>query len=358
MIETHVLNALLAPALKERWLFPILTFVNGLVAPAFLFCAGFALAISLTRKWTLFVRFSPQSLTYIRRLLFILVVAYSLHTPFFSFQQFLTLSDDLWISFFQVDILQVISVTLLFITLLVLVTRNERVLYSILTALMLGVVFSTPFIRNLDWSGYPVWLRAYFTAAYGSQFPLFPWSAFVMAGALVGRLFIGVESEQRSAIILKFLFYSLGVIGLSLCAELLPFDLYPGSFWNSSPQFFFARAGLVVLLLSLIFHAGSKGTSAFFSSNIVQTFGQESLLVYVVHLLLVYSRKHDFSLLMIFGSNLNYGQVFGLFAALTVIMWGMARIWHDLKSRKPGIAMAVQWTILSLTILFFLLNYE
>ncbi|HMD13095.1 MAG TPA: heparan-alpha-glucosaminide N-acetyltransferase domain-containing protein, partial [Bacteroidota bacterium] len=46
MIETHVFNALLLPQLKEETFFKILTFVNGLVAPSFLFCAGLALAIT------------------------------------------------------------------------------------------------------------------------------------------------------------------------------------------------------------------------------------------------------------------------------------------------------------------------
>jgi len=46
MIETHVLNATLDSRLKLEIPFKILTFVNGLVAPSFLFCAGFAFAIS------------------------------------------------------------------------------------------------------------------------------------------------------------------------------------------------------------------------------------------------------------------------------------------------------------------------
>ena len=46
MIETHIVNALLRNDLRHETAFVILNFINGLVAPTFLFCAGFAFAIS------------------------------------------------------------------------------------------------------------------------------------------------------------------------------------------------------------------------------------------------------------------------------------------------------------------------
>jgi hypothetical protein len=40
MIETHVVNTFLSTALRAANWFPILNYLNGLVAPAFLFIAG------------------------------------------------------------------------------------------------------------------------------------------------------------------------------------------------------------------------------------------------------------------------------------------------------------------------------
>jgi uncharacterized membrane protein len=50
MIEVHVFNAFLLPELKQSDWFDILTFINGLVAPAFLFVSGFAFAVSSNSK--------------------------------------------------------------------------------------------------------------------------------------------------------------------------------------------------------------------------------------------------------------------------------------------------------------------
>ena len=45
MIETHTVNALLDPALRAGTFHDALTYVNGLVAPAFLFAAGFSIVL-------------------------------------------------------------------------------------------------------------------------------------------------------------------------------------------------------------------------------------------------------------------------------------------------------------------------
>ena len=50
MIEVHVFNAFLLPELKQTNWFDVLTFINGLVAPAFLFVSGFAFAVSSGSK--------------------------------------------------------------------------------------------------------------------------------------------------------------------------------------------------------------------------------------------------------------------------------------------------------------------
>jgi uncharacterized membrane protein len=114
MIETHVVNALLQVPLKERPTFAVLTFINGLVAPSFLFCAGFASAITLHCNWKAFVGLTRTLWRYILRVLFILIVGYSLHFPYFSLSRMASLHDEIaWISFLQVDILQTIAVMVL-----------------------------------------------------------------------------------------------------------------------------------------------------------------------------------------------------------------------------------------------------
>ena len=179
MIETHVVNALILPEHKLEFPHKILTFINGLVAPTFLFCAGFALAISLKRKWNDFAPSARPYWRYIARLLFILIVGYSLHLPFFSLSKLMALNDpQAWLPFYQADILQTIAVTLLLLALVVGMIRNEKVFYSSALFLWCVAIFAAPVVREADLSAFPVWLQPYLTMQVKSQFPLFPWARY------------------------------------------------------------------------------------------------------------------------------------------------------------------------------------
>src|SRR5258707_583101 len=198
MIETHVMNAALAQSLKDQMPFKALSFLDGLVAPSFLFCAGFAFAISLTRRWTQFMSLERQFWRFIVRMLFILVVAYSLHLPFFSLSRMETITEDrLWVSFFQVDILQVIAVTLIFLLLLATIVRNQKAFQICAGILALAVIFTSPIVRAMDLSALPMWLRPYFSLEFKSQFPLFPWAAFLICGTLLGCRFVDAAEKGR-----------------------------------------------------------------------------------------------------------------------------------------------------------------
>ncbi|MBI3189948.1 MAG: DUF1624 domain-containing protein, partial [Ignavibacteriales bacterium] len=187
MIETHVVNALLMPSLREQTSFSILKFMNGLVAPTFLFCAGFAFAITMQRKWNEYINVQKSFWLYIKRLLFILIVGYSLHVPVFTLNGMLSLKDEMkWQTFFQSDILHVISLTLLASVILIVFLRNQKTFTIVATLLALLIVFLAPIIRELDYSNSPPWFRSYLSINYESQFPLFPWSAFLLGGMLVG----------------------------------------------------------------------------------------------------------------------------------------------------------------------------
>jgi hypothetical protein len=356
MIETHVMNALLLPAVKLETPFKILTFVNGLVAPSFLFCAGLAFAVSFHRKWSEYVSAGKTFWRYAVRMVFILGVAYSLHLPFFSLSRMRALPDEqAWIPFFQVDILQVIAVTLLLMAVLTLIARKEVFFYLAIAGLSLGIIFSSPPVRELDYSQVSIWLRPYFTMQYRSQFPLFPWAAFLMGGALVGYYFLRAHERGNDALIMKRLTVAAAVmIAASLVAEILPFTVYPHhDFWRASPEFFFVRLSIIILVLALLWRLTWKKVS---SSVVILTLGQESLLVYTVHLLVVYGYTYEFSFVRLFGPELNYVQCLGLFAGLTIAMVGMAFVWHRMKRWNMRIAKIVQTAVLAGIVLTFLLK--
>ena len=111
MIEVHVFNVLLLPELKAASWFNVLNFINGLVAPSFLFISGFAFAISSRGKTVELRKFNYSFWKKLGRILLIILAGYSLHLPILSLRRLMHFySKETLISFYSVDILQCIGV--------------------------------------------------------------------------------------------------------------------------------------------------------------------------------------------------------------------------------------------------------
>ena len=150
---------------------------------------------------------------------------------------------------------------------------------------------------------------------------------------------------------------SLLMIVVSLVVEFLPVTLYPNhDFWNASPEFFFVRFGIIIFLLSILWLFEHKFTVS--SNSVFTLFGKESLLVYTVHLLIVYGYTYKLSFIRYFGPNLIYLQCFGLFVGLTVVMWAMAFVWYRMKKWNLQVARVVQYVVLICIVIEFLLKTE
>jgi len=357
MIETHVVNALLRPDLKDEVFFKVLTFINGLVAPSFLFCAGFALAIIFQRKWEDYMSLRKPLWRYLYRLLFIIVVGYSLHLPFFSLTRLRSITDDrLWISFYQVDTLQTIAVTLILLVLLAIVIRRRNYFIGAAIFIAMGLIFTAPVVRDMDYSVSAVWLRSFLTTQFKSQFPLFPWSAFLIGGTIFGYWFLAAkETGSQKKYIKNVTYLAVAAIIISLVAELQPITFYPNhNFWRASPEFFFVRFGLVLLFMVLLWWYEQKRKVR--AISVFTLFGRESLLVYVVHLLIVYGYTYEWSFVRYFGPTLNYFSSFVLFIGLIAGMYLMAFVWDRLKVWNMKAAKIVEVVVLSAIVLMFLLK--
>ncbi|HUI66403.1 MAG TPA: heparan-alpha-glucosaminide N-acetyltransferase domain-containing protein, partial [Bacteroidota bacterium] len=85
MIQTHVFNATLTPEITGSAFFEIIRFIDGLVAPSFLFASGMAYAVTTRRKMADYLSFGMPLVRQIGRLLFIMLIGYSLHIPRFNY---------------------------------------------------------------------------------------------------------------------------------------------------------------------------------------------------------------------------------------------------------------------------------
>ena len=341
MIQTHVFNATLPSAITGTAFFEVLRFIDGLVAPSFLFASGMAYAVTTRRKLNDYLAFGTPLFKQLGRLLFVLLIGYGLHIPKFNYYHLRYEAGELaWQVFWQADVLQCIAVSLIFLQVMLLVLRSERRLYMTMIGVTLAVVFATPVMWGRDfWNVLPIPIASYMNGLHYSLFPLFPWSAFLFAGALCGYFYLrardasGGEANPAPVgrMMTRSAWYGGGLIALSFLVHPLAAMIYPVyDYWRFSPSFFMLRLGLVLVLCVLMFlYEKRKGVSP---RSFVALVGRESLLVYTVHLMLVYGKFGYFT----FSDRVH--QSFGYFEAICTtvilmgIMYALALGWSRIKS--------------------------
>jgi uncharacterized membrane protein len=150
-------------------------------------------------------------------------------------------------------------------------------------ALLTPLAWDTPW-----WTGWPAPLAGYFTGRVrDALFPVFPWAAFTALGAAGGVLIARARAGGREGATIG----ALAAAGAAAIPVALWLDrhapaTYPTyDFWHTSPAYFVLKAGVVLVLLALAFVVDLlPGPSA------LRQLGRTSLLVYWVHLEIVYGK--------------------------------------------------------------------
>jgi uncharacterized membrane protein len=354
MIEVHVFNEWLRPDLKQIDAWRFLTFINGMVAPSFIMLAGFSLGLAAVRKWDDYVRPGLPLWNRVRHLLLIFVVGYLLRLPARSYRMLKYWPVPEKINeFFAVDVLHLIVVSLLLLHLIILISRSRKVLFW--SCIVLGSVafLFTPWASHTTFfESLPLFFKNYFNRVHGSLFPLFPWSGFVFWGAAISLTYAEWMKRNEGD---RFMTW-LGVAGLAVVAVCIVSDLIPVTlqsnydFWRTSPQFSFLRLGIVLILLSLLRYLERRDL---FAPRYAVLMGQESFLVYALHLMVLYSLVGTHSLVTLWKGQFNYFQCFIGYLAVLLPMFGAAWIWRAIKKKSIRNARWIMAGIVVVFIFFF-----
>jgi hypothetical protein len=321
MVQGHVTDTLLAPAaLAEPW-YVAQQVLHGSTAPGFLFASGFVAGLP---RAPLSLR---AGLRRARRLLFVLGVGYCLHLPYLSLWKTLGAATSAERAlFFACDALQVIAATQLFVLLLQWLAGRHWTRWA--GALALVIVAATPFVWASGLGArMPEPIAPWVDEATGSRFPVFPFSAFVLAGTLAGALLghAPPEKRRRREVVAGVALLALG--GLTALALRGRVD-----FWGPSPAYVLVRLGALLLLLRLVEAAAATGHVAMRALALV---GHETLLVYVLHLTLLFGGVFGPSLLTAWHGRLGFAGALAVLAAMLPVLLGAAWLWRTAKQRAP-----------------------
>lgn len=348
MVYGHTIDAVLAPRYRAGAWFTAWQFQRGLTSCLFLLLSGFAFSIATTRHWPLHVELSPQLLHRTRRFVTFVVLGYVLHFPVSHVLQFEGATAEQWRSFLNVDVLQLIGVTFLLVQGLVLLARTRRAFAVAALAMAIVIVLTTPFVWAADWQQVlPPAAAAYLTPASGSQFPLFPWAGYVLLGVALGQLYARWGATHLAG----YANYALLVPGTALVVGGLlvgemPRPLFGDGTWNWVPPQVVVRAGACLITLGVVAHSSTRITRLPHAFSAV---AQESLLIYFVHLCIVYGSIWNSGLAQQVGRSLEPGATVLVVALLLAAMVALAAYWNWQKHTNLTLARwitAGAWVVL------------
>ncbi|WNG36750.1 DUF1624 domain-containing protein [Archangium violaceum] len=335
MVQCHAL-VLLRPELRQSPTTKFLLRIDGLVAPAFLFSAGFALSLLLVRSAASGKR-SDRLGRNLRRALQVLGVA--------------TLVNWMWFPLFRepkwlvrLDILHCVGLSLLILLPFTAgMASRPRMLRGVALALALVTFFLSPLGEAVNGP----WAYV-LNKSTGAVFPLLPWLGFAWLGAYAGA----VAGEQgRTGLVRALLFLTgLGALGW-LAAEPLR-NLYPEHrFFVTNPSNAAERwMWICIVLLGLIAleRRMAQGAEPSRVRRFVETFGTSSLSAYVFHEGLLYFHIFGFSFETVWGNRSGWGQYTLLTVALIGLTYGLclAVDWLQRLPRTAGPHLRARWAAL------------
>jgi uncharacterized membrane protein len=335
MIQGHVFDALLSPQIKTLPWYYILDFFHGFVAPAFFFSSGVAYGLSTTRQWDEEVSRGKTARRRMSRFLQLIAVGYALHLPYFSLRK--TLGEALpseMNALLQSDALQCVGLTLLLLQLAIYLVKGKDGFIRGVTIAAAAIVFASPLMWSIQFSErLPLWLATYFNSQNSSWFPLFPWSAYILCGVLLGYVFANSKDHrQASSLMQKNIVLGFGLIAVAWVATRVPLDLYPAhDFWKTNPAMFFVRVGAVSIFTSLVFLSEQSLQSI---PRIPLIIGRESLFIYILHLVIVYGSVFNRGLAQLIGPTLSLLQSIGMFVLVFSFIGLLTLLWHRWNSKN------------------------
>ena len=308
MFQTHCYDAWLGGPARDSKVYTWSQLGGTFPAPLFLFLAGISFAIvieKLRQKNFSANQIAKKTITRGAEILALGLL--------FRLQEYaIALGWAPWSDLFRVDILNTIGSSLILLGLMCWMVlaipekcspghpRPRKTASFVITAVLTTVAISaiTPLLWTTWRPSFLPWeLETYINGVHNLGqpqswlFPVFPWAGFAFAGLALGFLLTSSPAKKIGA----YAFLAVGAGGVFLIftskfLDSLGLNIYPVyDYWRTSPSFFIIRIGMLLLLTTVAYAWCRWGLGERGFSPMIQL-GRTSLLVYWVHIELVYGK--------------------------------------------------------------------
>lgn len=282
ILQGHVFHSYIKPELRGDGPYMISQFFGGVAPALFLVLTGVTLGfimhagerdgLALKERWYVALRRS--------RYLFILAFLFRLSMWALGFPTS-PASEIL-----RVDVLNCMGFAFLLLSPLAITNTQTRAR----SAFLIGTAIAAggPLISMIDWSWLHPRISGYIIPSYAA-FGLFPWASFIAFGLSLGSILRLTKPENLNRVMQWAALAGFALFLAGQYCSNYSYSLYPRQeFWLNSPWMVAMKLGSILLLMAVAYlwtEYGSKSWSP------LRQFGVTSLLVYWVHIELVYGRE-------------------------------------------------------------------
>jgi len=301
MLQGHFIDGLLDPIFRETTnpAYNIWLYFRGITAPVFFTVSGFIFTYLLIRVPQKGMD-NPRVTKGLRRGLQLLLIGYLLRLNLLGL-----FKGQLYSSFYLVDVLHCIGLSILGIIGVYLLTINKRkyVFPSVLIGITLLLFLFEPIYKQWTFSFLPDLIANYFTKANGSVFTIIPWFGYTALGAFISLLFTKYKES-------KYLF----PVAISIALTVGYFLIYQSSrmfgglydvtgleLFNMilANNYLFIRLGNVFIVFAVF-----MVLRRFMTNKTVLNIGASTLSIYVIHFIILYGSFTGLGLYRFFNHSL------------------------------------------------------
>ena len=322
MLQGHTFHSFTRSDLRGDGPYVLSQFFGGIGPAIFLFLTGITFAFLLDRGERQRLPWRDRLIAALKRSRYLLILAVLFRLQLWVFGW----PYSPWTDLFKVDVLNCMALTLLVLSPLALLPVQRRIRWGAIAGAVIAAL--GPLVSATDWTWLPEGTRMYFIPSY-SYFAFFPWAAFIAFGVSTGSILKLITADQINRVMQ---WSAIAGFGLVLAGEYfsnLPYSLYAKSeFWLDSPALVVIKLGVLLIVIAFAYLWTEYVVRDKWSW--VKQLGTTSLLVYWVHIELVYGRW--------FGAwkdSLDNYQVIAYSMCLIALMLGLSvlrtRKWPDLK---------------------------
>lgn len=322
MLQGHVFHSFVRPELRDSGPYVISQFIGGIAPAIFLFLTGVTLAFMMHGMERKAASRKDRLIAVFRRAGYLGLLAMAFRFQLFLFGYPHSPATDL----LRVDILNCMALAIVTVAGMSLLTTAQRVHAGVIAGGLIAV--ASPLISLIPPGAMPPIVRMYL-APDANYFSFFPWASFLAFGATAGSVLRLVKDDQMHRVMQWSAILGFGLILSGQYFSNIPYSLYPAvDFWLNSPGLIFIKLGVIMVLLAVTFlwthHGAGEGWSW------VRQLGTTSLLVYWVHIELVYGRWFGF-----WKENLTVSQC--VLASITLILAMIALSYARTNWRWPSL---------------------